>query len=190
MPISNNYLHNYIASNLLSIKNRLQTMEQNKLTLTKDTEGTCVSVGGGTYRTVMSGKQTGGAYAVIEMLVPPNSGPPPHSHTDVQEAFYVLEGEIELKTEEGTYTAKKGDYVNIPKGGLVHQFKNKTDTLTQLMCIVTPAGMDEMFEEIGEPVEYGQFLPPPEMTPELAEQFLKIGEKYGQKFFPPDYLSK
>ncbi|WCT14715.1 cupin domain-containing protein [Mucilaginibacter jinjuensis] len=161
-------------------------MEQNKLALTKATEGTCVSVGGGTYRTVMPGKQTGGAYAVIEMLVPPNSGPPPHSHADVQEAFYILEGEIELRTEEGNHIAQKGDYVNIPKGGLVHQFKNKTDTLARLMCIVTPAGMDEMFEEIGEPVEYGQFLPPPE----LAAKMLKAGEKYGQKFFPPDYLSK
>jgi quercetin dioxygenase-like cupin family protein len=165
-------------------------MEQNKLSLTKATDGICVSVGGGTYRTVMSGKQTGGAYAVIEMLVPPNGGPPPHSHADVQEAFYILEGEIELKTEEGNHIAQKGDYVNIPKGGLIHQFKNKTDTLARLMCIVTPAGMDEMFEEIGEPVEYGQFLPPPEMTPELAARMLKIGEKYGQKFFPPDYLSK
>ncbi|MEJ7663753.1 MAG: hypothetical protein WKG07_31590 [Hymenobacter sp.] len=32
---------------------------------------------GDTYRVIASGEQTGGAYAVIDMLVPPGGGPAP-----------------------------------------------------------------------------------------------------------------
>jgi len=80
---------------------------------------------GDSYRVVITGKETEGAYAVIDMLVPPNGGPGPHAHTAFQESFHVLEGEIEVKTENGTYTAGKGSFVNIPLGGLIHCFKTK-----------------------------------------------------------------
>ncbi|NCD70185.1 cupin domain-containing protein [Mucilaginibacter agri] len=160
------------------------------LTITTDADGPCVSVAGGNYRVVISGKQTGGEYAVIDMLVPPNGGPGPHAHVEIQEAFYVLDGEVEIKTEEQTYTAKRGTYINIPKGGMVHCFKNKTDTLARLLCYVMPAGMDDMFLEIGKPVEPGVFLPAPQLGPDDIKKLMEIGERYGQKFYPPDYLDK
>ncbi|MFD1256294.1 cupin domain-containing protein [Mucilaginibacter terrae] len=162
----------------------------NHFTTSNSQEGTCVSVVGDTYRIVISGKQTGGAYALIDMLVPPNGGPGPHAHAQVQEAFYILDGEIEVTTEQGTYTAKPGSFVNIPTGGLIHQFKNKTDTLAHMLCIVTPAGMEEMFEEIGQPVEYNTFLPPPVMGPDILEKFKAIAEKFGQQLYPPTYFDK
>jgi hypothetical protein len=124
------------------------------------------------------------------MLVPPNGGPGPHAHARIQESFYVLDGEVEVKTEAGTYIAKKGSFINIPTGGLVHCFKNKTDTLARLWCTVMPAGMEDMFAEIGQPVAQGEFLPAPEPSPDLLQKMKAIGEKYGQQFFPPDYLDK
>jgi quercetin dioxygenase-like cupin family protein len=150
--------------------------------------GASLSMVGDTYRILISGEQTGGDYALIDMLVPPGGGPPPHSHAAYQEAFYVLEGEIQVKTEAQNYTAGKGSYINIPKGGLVHQFKNQTDTVAHLLCLVTPGGMEKMFEEIGVPVKAGEFLPPPEMNPEMIKKVLEIAEKYGQKLYPPDYF--
>jgi hypothetical protein len=39
--------------------------------------GPSLSVVGDTYRIVTSGAQTGGAYAIIDMLVPPGGGPGP-----------------------------------------------------------------------------------------------------------------
>ncbi|MBC6109121.1 cupin domain-containing protein [Pedobacter fastidiosus] len=160
----------------------------NKLTTVNRKEGKNFSVVGDTYRIVITGKETNGEYAIIDMLVPSLGGPGPHAHPDIQEAFYILEGEIEITTEEGSYTATAGSFVNIPKGGLVHQFKNLSENLTHMLCIVTPAGMEEMFEEIGTPVEANVFLPPPEMNPELIKKFEAIAEKHGQKLYPPDYL--
>jgi quercetin dioxygenase-like cupin family protein len=71
------------------------------------TDGTSVSVVGDSYRILMTGEQTGHAYAAIDMLIPPGGGPGPHSHAAFQESFYVVEGEIEVKSEVSTYTAKK-----------------------------------------------------------------------------------
>ncbi len=58
-----------------------------------------VSVAGGTYTILVTGKETGGRYCLIDMLVPPGGGPPPHRH-DFEEMFTILEGEIELSFGE------------------------------------------------------------------------------------------
>jgi quercetin dioxygenase-like cupin family protein len=151
-------------------------------------EGKTVSVVGDTYRILITGKQTGGAYAAIDMLIPPNGGPGPHSHAGFQESFYVIEGEIEVKSEVSTYTAKKGSFVDIPMGGIVHCFKNKSNETTHLLCFVVPSGLEEFFLEIGRPVLPGDFLPVPEMDAESLKKLQQIATKYGQKIFPPDYL--
>ncbi|GAB3507948.1 hypothetical protein GCM10027341_43230 [Spirosoma knui] len=163
-------------------------MEDNKLITVAADQGTYVSVVGDTYRLVITGEQTKGAYAVIDMLVPPGGGPGPHAHPHFQESFYVLNGEIEVKTESETYIARKGSFLNIPIGGVVHSFKNKSDQIAHLWCTVVPAGLDDFFKEIGQPVAAGAFLPPPAMGHDEIERLQAIAQKYGQQVFPPDYL--
>jgi quercetin dioxygenase-like cupin family protein len=165
-------------------------MENNKPTpITLDAnDGQSLSVVGDTYRILVSGVQTGGEFAIIDMLVPPGGGPGPHAHPNFQESFFVIDGEIEVKSEAGAYIATKGSFVSIPKGGIVHCFKNKSDTLAHLLCTVVPSGLEEMFVEIGQPVAFGQFLPPPQMDPQKITELLAIVEKHGQKVYPPDFL--
>jgi quercetin dioxygenase-like cupin family protein len=151
-------------------------------------EGQNLSVVGDTYRILVTGKQTGNAFATIDMLIPPGGGPGPHSHADFEETFYVVDGQVEVKSEAGTFIAKKGAYVVIPKGGIVHCFKNKSVQNAHLLCTVVPAGLEEMFLEIGIQVAAGNFLPPPPMDPESIKKLIPIVEKYGQRVFPPDYL--
>lgn len=153
-------------------------------------EGPSISVVGDTYRIVIGSEQTNGAYALIDMLIPPEGGPPPHSHATFQEAFYIIDGEIEVITKEKKYSATKGSYVNIPFNGPVHKFTNRTDKTAHILCLTTPAGMEKMFDEIGKPVAAGTFLPLPQMTPEEKKQFQSIAEKYGQKLYPSDYLDQ
>src|ERR1700754_3843878 len=38
---------------------------------------------------------TAGAFALVEASVPPGGGPPPHLHTREDEAFYLLDGELQ-----------------------------------------------------------------------------------------------
>lgn len=149
-----------------------------------------VSVVGDTYRIVVGGEQTAGAYALIEMLIPPGGGPGPHAHAQIQEAFCVLEGEVVFRSETQTYPARKGATVDIPQGGAIHSFTNESAAVARLLCLVVPAGLDRFFLEIGQPVQGGALLPKPEMRPEAAEKLRKIAESYGQELFPPDYLIK
>src|SRR6476659_8204106 len=75
------------------------------------------------YTFLVTGEETGGAYFVMEALVPPEGGPPPHIHTKEDETFYVLEGQIEFLLGEELIVAGPGDFVSIPRG-TVHRFKN------------------------------------------------------------------
>ncbi|MCK8494728.1 cupin domain-containing protein [Spirosoma sp. RP8] len=150
--------------------------------------GKSVSVGGSTYRILASGKDTEGAFATIDMLIPPGGGPGPHAHADFDETFYVIEGEVEVRSEFGTYVAAKGSYITIPKGGVVHAFKNKSEQTAHLLCTVVPAGLESLFEEIGQPVAVGQFLPPARLDEATLKKLQAIAEKHGQQLFPPNYL--
>ena len=155
---------------------------------TKDGEN--LSVVGDTYRILVSGKETGGAFSTMEFNIPPNGGPGPHSHADFQESFYVVEGEVEVKSEAGSFTAGKGSFVSIPKGGIIHDFKNNTNQNAVLICMVVPAGLEDFFIEVGEPVAVGEFLPPPPMNPESVKKLQAIALKHGQIVYPPDFLDK
>lgn len=151
-------------------------------------EGKSVSLVGNTYRILTSGDDTNGEYAMIEMLVPPGGGPGPHAHAGFNETFYVIEGEVEVRSEAGIYIATKGAFINIPKGGVVHAFKNKTDKIAQLLCTVVPAGLEKFFEEIGEPLEHGQIKPPRAMDAAYIKQLQEVAARYGQQVYPPNYL--
>ena len=66
-------------------------------------EGQNLSVVGDTYRILVTGKQTGNAFATIDMLIPPGGGPGPHAHPDFEETFYVIDGEVEVKEDISSF---------------------------------------------------------------------------------------
>ena len=78
----------------------------------------------------------------------------------------------------------------IPEGGVVHYFKNVSEKVAHLLCTVVPAGLEEFFEEIGEPVAAGEFLPPPPMDADAVKKLQAIAQKHGQVVYPPDFLDK
>jgi quercetin dioxygenase-like cupin family protein len=168
-------------------KSIIMTTDKN-ITTIDDGQGQSLSIVGDSYRILISGEQTDGSYAVIDMLIPPGGGPGPHAHKNFQEMFYVADGEIEFKMKEGKYIAKKGSFVNIPLGGAVHCFKNTTDKIAHLLCTVVPAGLDSFFQEIGKPIESGTFSPAQALNMEDLAKLKAVAEKYGQVLYPPDFL--
>ena len=127
-----------------------------------------VSVAGGTYTILVSGAQTNGRYCLIDMIVPPGGGPPPHRH-DFEEMFTILEGEIELTFRGAAQRAMTGSTVNVPANA-PHSFKNTSDEPARLLCMCTPAGQDEFFMAVGDPVD-SRAAPAPRLSPaERAER--------------------
>lgn len=154
----------------------------------KNDDGQILGVAGGNYRIIVSGDKTDNKYAVIEMIVPPGGGPPPHSHPDTHETFYVLEGEVEFQTEQGKSTVGAGGFITIPLGGAIHCFTNTSKSVAKLLCTVMPAGLEKVFELVGAPVGVGEFAPIPELTEDRRELMARIDRQYGQKTYPKGYL--
>jgi len=162
-------------------------MSQKQLIITGPTEGEVLAVAGSNYRIILTSEQTDNKLAITELNVPPNSGPIPHEHPSFQESFYVLEGQVEMKTKTQTYLAQKGAIVTIPQDGPVHTFKNTGSTMAKLLCIVTPAGLDDFFREVGRPLAFGE-MPKGGISNEEKEKMKTAAIKYGQKLYPSDYL--
>ncbi|MHA3786859.1 cupin domain-containing protein [Flavobacterium hauense] len=162
-------------------------MEKSLIT-TGPEEGEKLAIAGSDYRIVLTGEQTGDKLAVIEMNIPPGSGPVPHEHPSFQESFYVLEGEVEFRTQSGTYTGRKGAMVTIPEGGPVHNFRNVSGEMARLLCIVAPAGLDAFFKEVSNTL--GKEGKPQSPTDAEKAKLLETAGRYGQKLYPPDYFEK
>ena len=161
-------------------------MEPHKILTVDPEQGEKLLIAGGEYRILISGKQTGGAYAVIEISVPPGGGPNPHSHPHIHESFNVLKGEITFKSELGSYVATEKSFVNIPKGGMIHAFKNLSDKRAKLLCTVIPAGLDDFFHEVSAFVNGAN-----DTTLSVAEikrNLSLIAEKYGQQLYSENFL--
>lgn len=142
-----------------------------------------IFLAGGTYTVLLSGAQTGGRYCLIDMLVPPGGGPPPHRH-DFEEMFTILEGEVDLNFRGKTQHAGAGTTVNIPANA-PHSFKNNSAKVSRMLCMCTPAGQEEYFAVVGDTLP-SRTSPPPKLTEaERAERGAKakaLAAKYKTEF--------
>jgi quercetin dioxygenase-like cupin family protein len=126
-----------------------------------------LSIASGSYTILITGEQTAGRYTLIDMLVPPGGGPPPHRH-DFEEMFSILEGEIELTFRNQTTTARAGATVNIPANA-PHSFRNTSPSPAHLLCLCTPPGQEKFFEQVGDPLPTRN-APPPKLSKEEQDQ--------------------
>lgn len=117
-----------------------------------------VGLAGGTYTILLTGDDTAGRYALIDMLVPPGGGPGPHRH-DFEESFTVLDGAIEVTFRDRKSIAHVGETVNIPANA-PHRFQNISDRAARLLCVCAPAGQEQFFREVGVPVATRTEAPP------------------------------
>lgn len=97
----------------------------------------------------LSGADTGGSYAIMEIRTQPNGGPPLHRHKRENESFYVLEGEYEFEVDGQRIPAGPGCSVYAAKG-TPHAFRNVGESTSRMLVTVQPAGLDEFFTEYSE----------------------------------------
>ena len=153
----------------------------------EDQSLTHISVVGDTYTILLSGKETGGRYCLIDMYVPRGGGPPPHRH-DFEELFTILDGEIEATFRGEKMVVKAGETLNIPANA-PHSFTNASDTPARLLCLCSPAMQEEFFLEIGDLVPT-RTSPPPELDEatekERKERAMELAPKYQTEMVKPE----
>jgi quercetin dioxygenase-like cupin family protein len=142
------------------------------LTLASADSGDLPHIGlvGDTYTILLSGKETAGRFCLIDMHIPPGGGPPPHRH-DFEESFILLEGEIEATFRGVKTVVKAGETVNIPANA-PHQFQNKSEKVVRLLCLCSPAGQEEFFEQVGVRVAT-RTTAPPKLDEVAQAEFIK-----------------
>ena len=138
-----------------------------------------LGVAGDTYTILVTGNDTAGRYCLIDMHVPPGGGPPPHRH-DFEESFTVLEGEIEATFRGLKQTIRTGQVINIPANA-PHQFRNQSAQAARLLCCCSPAGLEELFLEVGVPVAT-RTTPPPKPDAAAEDAFRAGAEALAPKY--------
>ncbi len=118
-------------------------------------------------------RETGGAWSLFEEEVPLGMGPPAHKH-DWDEAYYILEGEIEFQIDGRAVSAKRGDFNYLPRN-TVHGFKGASATPSRVLIFATPAHGSEFFRELNDEIRN---------LPEDGAKIPEIGERHGIHFMP------
>jgi quercetin dioxygenase-like cupin family protein len=161
--------------------------KQAKVTYVPPGGGRSIWAVGDTYTFKAVSEDTNGVYTLFEASVPPQSGPPPHIHHWEDEAYYVLEGELEILDNNRTIKVSAGSFVHIPRGTL-HRFKNVGETTARMLVFFTPGGAENFFFEVGLPAKGGGTAPP--LGPEEIERTLALAPKYGWEVvfsYPPKH---
>ena len=122
------------------------------------------------------GRDTCGVVSAVESHDVTGGGPPPHIHHREDETFQILEGEYEWTVAEKTFIAQKGTTIFAPRG-IAHTYRYLGKTPGRLLCVITPSGFEEFFEEISA------------LNPQQQQDIphvIRIGTKYGLEFpLPP-----
>lgn len=148
-------------------------------------EGPAYWVGNTEFVTLkLTGSETSGAFAVVELVAMPGAEPPPHIHHRTDETYYLLEGELAVLDGKRTYTATAGAIVHLPKGTL-HAWRNATTQPARALLLITPAGFEGVIAEVGVPgTRASPPSPPPPPTAEDVQRMQELGRKYDTEYPP------
>jgi len=122
----------------------------------------------------VQGRDTNNTVAVVESHDVPGAGPPPHIHHREDETFQILEGDYEFMVGGKTILAKAGATLFAPRG-VAHTYRYAGKTPGRLMCVITPAGFEGFFEDIGA------------LNPQQQQDIprvMEIAKKFGLEILP------
>lgn len=138
-----------------------------------------LALAGDTYTILLSGTDTAGRFTLIDMHVPPGGGPPPHRH-DFEETFILLDGELQAIFRGEKSTVRAGETIHIPANA-PHQFHNTSSQPVRMLCLCSPAGQEEFFQELGTVVAT-RTTPPPTVDAAQQAAFMKKAMELAPKY--------
>jgi quercetin dioxygenase-like cupin family protein len=123
----------------------------------------------------IGGAETGHALAQLENFEPQGTAPPMHVHHNEDETFYVVEGELTVLVGDERIDLRAGDFCFAPRE-IPHAYIVRSEKARTLVTL-SPAGLEELFVELGVPVTEAQApteaVQPP--MPELVRRFAAYG---------------
>lgn len=126
-----------------------------------------------TFTVKVSGQDTQGRCVIFDTLRREKVGPMLHLHTNLDEWFYVLDGEFKFQAGEEIMRLKAGDTLFVPQN-MAHAFVKTSEGPARLIVMHQPAGtMEEYFRQVSQ------------MPDQSQETRRAIAEKHGMRFLGP-----
>ncbi len=145
-------------------------------------DGEAIWFNGGLGLLKATADQTDGRYTAFELRLPKGFAAPLHIHSNEDEFFLVLSGEIRLQHSEDVFEGVSGSLAYTPRG-ISHSFHVDSDE-ARLLLFFGPAGVEGFFRSVATPARW--FGPPPadEPVPD-RETLVEIMTRHGQTIVGP-----
>jgi quercetin dioxygenase-like cupin family protein len=97
-------------------------------------------------RFLCKAESTDGAWSLMEVTLPIDSGPPPHTH-EWDEGYFVVAGAVQFSVGAERFTARAGEFVYTP-GGVAHGFRGSSAEPAKLLIFDAPAHAGTFFKRV------------------------------------------
>lgn len=133
-----------------------------------DAEADLVYPNGNRVHYLARGEATGGLFGLYRWeFSDAVSGPGPHFHRSIAESFYILDGEVRIHAGDAWVTARPGDFLHVPPGGL-HGFRNESGAPASMLLHFAPGAPREPYFEGLDRLARGE-----QWTPEEYDAFMR-----------------
>ena len=103
----------------------------------------------GTKVRVLTTAATSVGAATFEFVAAPGFDTGSHFHSRIEEQFYVLDGEFEIRAADHLIVGRPGTFVALPTG-TAHAFANRGSLPARMLLVTTPPGHERYFAELAD----------------------------------------
>ncbi|HEY5014021.1 MAG TPA: cupin domain-containing protein [Acidimicrobiia bacterium] len=104
---------------------------------------------------------------VLEMTLPVGSSAPLHVHDDLDDTWYILDGEMVVRCGDDVLVAGAGHWVSMPRG-VPHTFRVVGDRQARILLVHDNPTFRDLIRELGVPAA-ARVVPPQPVFPSTDE---------------------
>ena len=104
---------------------------------------------------------------VLEMTLPLGSAPPLHVHEDLDDTWYVLEGQMVVRCGDDDLVVGAGHWVSMPRG-VPHAFRVVGDSEARILLVHDNASFRDLIRDLSSPAT-ARVVPTQPQFPPMGE---------------------
>ena len=90
--------------------------------------------------------ETADKRALLYWVAGPSAEAPPHTHEQMEETFYIIDGALQFTLGTDTLQLQSGDFVRVPPNAR-HGYINRSDRPVPMLVTLSPGDLAELFYE-------------------------------------------
>ena len=119
---------------------------------------------------------------VLEMTLPVGSAPPLHVHDDLDDTWYILEGQMVVRCGDDELVVGAGHWVSMPRG-VPHAFRVVGDCEARILLVHDNASFRDLIRDLGSPATARVVPTQPQFPP--MNDLARISASYDLKPIGP-----